>query len=198
MEQHGDAHTFSRQKFSLNMRTHTHTHTHTHTYTHTHTHTPIHTHIHTHTHTHTHTHYFAHSEREGSLLMEQHRDAPRSADPPPVTLPPPAIRQSSAAVPHTSRCRTQDQDKGADTLKRDVLSRHAVVSPHWVCIGLLLHRPYHSRSSWGNATATSIQTQWGNATARWGSTTLVAASLGMCSQPQGRRLNLYLSWYPPL
>ncbi len=33
-----------------------------------------------------------------------------------------------------------------------------------------------SGSSWGNATAASIQTQWGDATARQGSTTLVAAS----------------------
>ncbi len=64
-----------------------------------------------------------------------------------------------------------------------LLSRHAVASPHWVSIGLLLHCPNHSQSSWGDVTAASIQTQWGDATTQWGSTTLVAASLGVCSQP---------------
>ncbi len=58
------------------------------------------------------------------------------------------------------------------------------MSSHWVCIGLHLHHPNCSQSGWGNATAASIQSQWGNATAQWGSTTLVAASLGVCSQPQ--------------
>ncbi len=64
------------------------------------------------------------------------------------------------------------RSEGEDRLKR--LSRRAVVSSHWVCVGLLLCHPNHSQSSWGDGTAASI---WGDATARRGSTTLVAASL---------------------
>ncbi len=52
--------------------------------------------------------------------------------------------------------------------------------PIGVCIGLHFHHPNCSGSGWGNGTAASTQTQWGNATARW-----VAASLGVCSQPEG-------------
>ena len=59
----------------------------------------------------------------------------------------------------------------------------AVALPHWVSIGLLLHHPNCSQSGWGDATVASIQTQWGDATARRGRT-LVAASLGVCSQPE--------------
>ena len=49
---------------------------------------------------------------------------------------------------------------------------------------VLLRRPNCSQSGWGDTTAASVQTQWGDATARWGSTTLVAASLGVCPQPE--------------
>ncbi len=51
-----------------------------------------------------------------------------------------------------------------------------------------------SGSSWGDATAESIQTQWCDATEGRGSTTLVAASLGVCSQPQG----IVSHWVAPL
>ncbi len=70
-----------------------------------------------------------------------------------------------------------------------VLPRHAVASPHWVCIGLYLLHPNHS----GSTTAASIETQWGDATARRGSTTLVPASLRVCSQPETFSLTGFLS-----
>ncbi len=74
--------------------------------------------------------------------------------------------------------RNDNRNKGGDTLKRCVvLSHHAVASPHWVSIGLLLHGPICSQTGWGDATAASIQTQWCDATTRRGSTMLVAASL---------------------
>ncbi len=76
--------------------------------------------------------------------------------------------------------------------KRDVFWAFKVrVRTHWMlhraapsCCGITpLGHPNRSRSSWGNVTAASIQTPWGDVTARRGSTTLVAASLGVCSQP---------------
>ncbi len=65
--------------------------------------------------------------------------------------------------------------EGANTLKRDVLPHRA--APSCCCVPLL-------GQHWtAFATATSKQTQWGDATARRGST-LVAASLRVCSQPE--------------
>ncbi len=71
----------------------------------------------------------------------------------------------------------EDLIEGADTLKRDVLPRHP--------IGFAFSC---SQSGWGDANVAFIQTQWGDATAPRGSTTLVAASLGVCSQPEARWL----------
>ena len=111
--------------------------------------------------------------------------------PPRAAAPPSPCCESRSRSPRESALRDRARGQGISTRAAvhasgcghsEALPR-AVASPHWVSIGLLLHRPNCSCSGWGNAIAASIQTQWGNATAQQGSMTLVAASLGVCSQP---------------
>ncbi len=56
--------------------------------------------------------------------------------------------------------------QGADTLKSDrsvasccciVLLRHAVASPHWVCMGAVVASFDHSGSGWGKGNADPMQ-----------------------------------------
>ncbi len=81
------------------------------------------------------------------------------------------------------------------TLESDALLRRA--APSCWCVALLglcwagfvlsqlLWEQFGQHKCSPTPAAASIQTQWGDATARRGSMTLVAASLGVCSQPQG-------------
>ncbi len=55
----------------------------------------------------------------------------------------------------------------------------APLGQHWAAF--VLPQPF---PEWLGRHNSSIQTQWGDATARRGSTTLVAASLRLCSQPK--------------
>ncbi len=66
--------------------------------------------------------------------------------------------------------------EGADRLTRCVVLLHRHIGSARDCFCVT---PMQC-----NATAASILTQWGYTTARRGSTTLVAASLGVCSHPQ--------------
>ncbi len=86
-------------------------------------------------------------------------------------------------------------NQGADTLKSDALARRAVLSCCGVarlgllCAAFASPQLLPELQEWlrqlGRCKCSPIQAQWGDATARRNSTTLGAASLSVCSQPQG-------------
>ncbi len=63
------------------------------------------------------------------------------------------VRECVLGFSHRGDARLQ----GADTLKSDALSRRAVASPHWVCMGAAVASSDCSGSGWGDANADPMQ-----------------------------------------
>ncbi len=59
----------------------------------------------------------------------------------------------------------------SDAATSVVLPRHAVASPHWVCMEAAITSPQPLWEQLGRCKCSPMQTQWGDATAQWGSTT---------------------------
>ncbi len=100
-----------------------------------------------------------------------------------------AAEIQGARAPSCSMHAAEWRSQGADTLNVAtccpvVLPLRAVASPHWVCMEAAVASPQLLPEWLGWRKCSPMQTHAG------GSTTLVAASLGVCSQPQAKKAPL--------